>query len=388
MRLPDILDEPTDDQWEQYVSIAERSFGVPLPDAPVQRSNGLVRLAADAKGVIGGAIALPFTQYFGGRPLSSAGLSLVCVDPSARGVGVARMVVDSLVDHLRERGVALVALWTPSPGIYRRWGWEVAGGASAYTVPVTSLRTMPRRHSSVVADPDPGSVFALHAELASHWDGALHRPRWWWGWKASAAAQERHHYGVANEDRLDGYVAYSTQPLPEWGQSVVVEDLWARDGGTFSALCTFLSKHSSFTPHIRFAPGVLPSPPELSLWLPQYDWHEHPWHPWMLRIIDIESALTTRGWPVGVRANISLRMVDGPMAGTELDLMIEDGKARLGHGGGRQVMLTERGAAAWFSGCWSASRLARAGLITTGDAHALATMDSLVATRPWLPDRF
>jgi predicted acetyltransferase len=383
----EILDADDEDRWKQYVALARHSFGRPLPDLSHQRRHGVVRVVVHRSRTIAGAIGLPFAQYFGGRPVTAAGLSLVCVAPHARGAGVGRALVDALISALRQRGVVAVSLWSPSTGVYRRWGWEVAGTAATASFPAAAFSAGAGRAAQVVPDPDLDDVRRLQAGLARRWDGPVDRPTWWWDWKQASGPPDRAHFGLVRDDRLVAFLSCAPDSFPGWGHRLLVDDFWALDGDGLTGLCRFLSSHASQTRRVEFAPGVLSSLSDLAFTLPQHSARELGWYPWMLRLVSPLEALRLRGWPVSARARVGLRFSDGPEAGHHAVLTVEGGTAVLRPGGSGGVTVTERGLAAWYSGARSATQLARLGLLT-GDPRDLDTLDSLVSGRTWLPDQF
>lgn len=64
------------------------------------------------------------------RPAPQAEVAMigyVCVDPSRRGRGVGRMLMDALNDAIDERGFRAALLWTAKPEVYTGRGYAVVG---------------------------------------------------------------------------------------------------------------------------------------------------------------------------------------------------------------------------------------------------------------------
>lgn len=92
--------------------------------------------------MVGGAIARTTHQFFGTNAVPVGCVSDVCIRPDWRGRGIAKELVDALVDQLRLDDVPLSTLWTPAPGVYRRWGWEVAGLGRRWSIGTSALRSL------------------------------------------------------------------------------------------------------------------------------------------------------------------------------------------------------------------------------------------------------
>ena len=128
-----------DGDWEQFITIEGQSFAT-TPEATaryaaVVRPHAIARFARHGDRVVAGALALPCRQLIGGRPVPAGAVASVCVAPELRGVGLGRSVMSSLVEAMRDEGLALAPLWPSSVTFYRRLGWEIAGHVSQFTVP-------------------------------------------------------------------------------------------------------------------------------------------------------------------------------------------------------------------------------------------------------------
>lgn len=379
---------PRDDEdWRGYLRVAERAFGRPLHGVAAQHQHGLLRIAVIDGEVVGGMIALPFRQFFGGRPVVSGGLASGCVTPEYRRTGIARRLVESLTDALRERGSVIVSLWTPSPGIYRGMGWELAGEVHGSRYPIDAFRTLNGGVGQIVRGMEEPAA-TLQRTLAAGWNGALERPAWWRGWKEQEAERRLSHYGAMHNGSLTGLLSCSQEPRPTWGYQLVVEDFWSTDAESTLCLAEFIAGHSTMADEVHFLPGTLPPTSDFSWLLPQHAVEIYAWFPWMIRVIDLPGAIRQRGWPRQVRGRVELRLEDRLKSGSPMILEVEDGEGRLVPGGNGRLAATERALSAWYAGRLSASDASRVGLMS-GDPVSLTLLDQLTADRRcWMPDSF
>lgn len=365
-----------DADWAGYERLATASFGKPATNVAVFREHGLARVVLDGGEVIAGATALLAHQYFGGRAVPAGCVSLVCVSPEHRGRGVAAELIADLVAQLRARGCVVASLWTPSTGVYRRWGWEVAGIGRQWTVPTRSLRQAKHTGHRVV----PGLVPAardLHDEVASRWDGAVRRPDWWWRWKYPSTSDQSTYRLVDADGEVRGFVAYRRKLVEPWGYHLEVSDCWAADHDALAGVYDFLGGHATLSDQVTFTRAALPAMPSFLWRLDQHDAVDRGWYPWMIRVLDVPAALRARGWPAGVTGRLDLEI--GATGRVVLD------GSTVSEGGTGRVRLSEGDFAAWYAGALDAARLRELGC----DPEDVDLMTALASGRgPWLPDTF
>jgi predicted acetyltransferase len=108
----------------------------------------------------------------------------------------------------------------------------------------------------------------------------------------------------------------------------------------------------------------------------------------MQRIVDLNTAMSSRGWPAGAAGRVEFEVTD-PVLGVErVVLEVEGGAARVTRGGGGAVRCGIGALSAWYSSTLRAQYAAMLGLID-GDAASLTVMDGLVAGgMSWMPDYF
>ncbi|CCH32522.1 GNAT family N-acetyltransferase [Actinosynnema sp. NPDC047251] len=368
--------------WDQYSRLAAESFGGDHRDLTCHRSRGPAAVAVVDDEVIGGAVALRAHQFFGGSAVPTGCVADVCVRPEWRGRGVARRVIDTLMDRTRADGGVLSTLWTPATGVYRRWGWEVAGLGRRWSVPARGLRSLPAAPGDVV----PGftePARELQRDLARAWDGPLRRPSWWWDWKYSDSEHRCYTLVVGGEPQ--GLLGVRVRPVEPWGQDLVVSDFWARDTASGRALLRFLGGFGSMAHTVHFDTGTLANLPALVWELPQHELREQGWYPWMLRLLDIPAALESRGWPRTVTGRLDLA-ITGPAA-QRLVLEVADGRAVTSPGGTGAVALSPGQLAAWYAGTLDPPALTRSlGPLDDGIVELMGMLTR--RTEVWLPDVF
>jgi predicted acetyltransferase len=386
---------PRDDgDWEQFTAIEGQSFAA-TTEATARyvaavRPDAIARFARDGDRVVAGALALPCRQMIGGRPVPAGAVASVCVVPEARGRGLGRRVMSSLVGAMRDEGLALAPLWPSSVTFYRRLGWEVAGHVSQFSVPSRSLGGRPAS-GQAVRDPDLGEVQTVRSKGAAGWCGPIERPAWWWAWRMPQPPGDlSYRYGWHEDGRLTGFVAFRQEPPADrrWGFDVWVSDFWAATPDALDGLAGLLASDGAFSPRVRFDYGVLPATPDLVWRVGELDVATSGTNAWMLRVVDPRRAIEASGWPVWADLRLELAIQEPGAAARPIVAELAGGSARVEAGGSGRVRIGSGPFSAWFAGGMRAETAARLGL-ADGPEDDIAIMDQLTADRrPWLPDMF
>ncbi|MEV3875132.1 GNAT family N-acetyltransferase [Streptomyces sp. NPDC049906] len=373
----------------EYARLAHRAFATELTDLEVLHTHGAVRLALDGQRVIGGVTALPVGQFFAGAALSSCCISTVCVAVDQRGRGVARRLLEHVTAEQRAAGAVISSLWTPSLGLYRRWGWELAGSATTGQLPIDAFAP-PVRHGYRVADVTESAEHPLQRSLARTWHGPVDRPAWWWTWKYPDTTTGPRLYEISDPDgRARALVGCSRTRTGPWGHELEITDYWAGDPEAAGLANAFISDQRSQAATVRFQPGTQPllAP---HLWTTdQYTTSQQVWHPWMLKLLDPAGAIEQRPWPEAATGHLDLRLLGPSGAEEHLSFDIASGKATAVTGRNPRVTLPTGLFTSWYAGSASTEHLLQWGEadgVTEEDRQLLTAMSGSHHT--WLPDLF
>lgn len=363
-----------------------RAFGKSPYEPETLLREGFGAVATSGATIVGGGLAIPFNQYFGGRPVPSGGTAWLAVAPWARGGRLGRRIMQRKLRWLaEERGAAMACMWSPATGMYRSWGWEVGAVGSSYTVRPSETPGGDRSYEAVLASAEQCQV--LQQRLARRWDGPLQRPDWWDGWK-QRCAPGLHTLGLRRDGDLVGYAAFTEEAVAPWGFRVVVHDFWVEHAEHVPAALDLLSTRSLQVREIHFKRSVLPRAP-YALWqLPDYTLTEQGWYPWMVKLMDVERALEARGWSTAVsgRVCVEVKFADDEVRAYTLDF--SDGEMRVKPGGTPSVWCTEGTLASWFAGALTFRRARDFGR-AWGEERDLDALDAVLGPRePWVPESY
>jgi predicted acetyltransferase len=385
----------TESDLSSLLTLRERSFG-PLRTGDetwwqqVTRSSlgGRALAVVDAAGtVLGTGRIHGYEQAWGGHHVRMGGIAGVYVEPSARGRGVASLLMRAAITRMQELGDVVSCLYPTTATLYRGVGYEVVATQPHQTYAAQSLRDLrPVGGSPGVRTAGPGDAEQIHALLREHQGRhALSGP----GlptvesWRTQLEDRSRIHYLAE-----DGFVAYSLAD-----DTLTVNQLVASAPATAAALWAVVGSGSSAAPTVRMYLDPR-DPVRLTLGtLPLLDVSEHAW---MLRVVDVAAAVAGRGFPSTLSATARLAVADpdSPAGDGLWEVEVERGAGsatRLGPAAygadAGHASLGPRGLAALWSG-WTMSRLRQAGLALGGSADQDAALDSVFACSPFMTEYF
>jgi predicted acetyltransferase len=391
----EISDVRDDTERQRFAEVDAESFAGRATDnvrwLMAAAPHTTLRLARVGGEVVGGYIMLPAGEFFGGRSVPAQGISAVAVLPAWRRRGVAGALMRDCVTSVRDSGAALAPLFAATVRLYRRWGWEVCMQTFRQAVQTRAL-TVFTGAGTVRAHPERAAVEALRRGQLSRWDGPLDRPDWWLSveWDPGDQETPRAEYGWYEDDVLTGYVRYQSERVKGgWIRVRVAECIYATTDA-LRGLLGFLGGQESQSSEVVFQDSALTeiSPLLLLLDEPHRNVEVSSFIPWMQRIVNVEQAMSARGWPERAAGRVELEVTD-PVIGVErVVLEVEDGAGRVTPGGSGQVKCGIGALSAWYSSTLRARDAATLGLIE-GDATALTVMDGLIAGGlPWIPEFF
>ena len=173
------------EEIDSYARIAAESFAVPVDEerryVALNGSQNL-RLLRDGETVVAGlAVLQGMAQYYGGRRVPCAGVAAVATDARVRGAGVGTTLMRALVRELHAAGTPLAALYPATQPLYRRAGFEQAGGRWEIRVAPGMLdlrdRSLPLR---AVGEADLPALKELHAANLRIGSGGMERNAFLW----------------------------------------------------------------------------------------------------------------------------------------------------------------------------------------------------------------
>ncbi len=326
----------------------------------------------------------------GGAIVAAGGVSWITTRPTHRRRGLLTQVMTHLIHDSRDRGEPVSILTASEGGIYGRFGYGVAARMAVVAIDPPATITRATAGAGTLRFVEAEAAASLGEDLFERMRhtrvGAVSRPAPWWGdeWAPQDWVDARRRFDVVYEadGRVEGYALYSV--AGEWPhgisqQVVTVRDLVSSTPDAEAALWSFLLELDLIT-GIRMPHAPLDSPV-----------------PWMLsdhrqfRTESVRDGL----W---VRPIDTLRLLAERTYGTAGELVVEvtdpflhleesegtfslsvDGDAVTCDRTNRDadLSMTVDALGAILLGGVAPSVLARAGRLTSPDAHALTLADAM-----------
>lgn len=290
-------------------------------------------------------------------------------------------MMQQMLLELHAQNIPLSVLYAAAQRLYHRAGYEQAGSACGWEI-ATDAIAMRQRPLPVRSIPLEADLLAkMQQQQASANNGNLDRrpPLWRMLLSANDSPVYAYEFGEG-----EGYIVFSQQSsdsllkIQDWAVLTVAA------GQTF---WSFLSDHRSQIDKVRWTSAAIDP---LTFWLPEQTAKVRFIDRWMLRIVDVVSALELRGYPPDVTSELHLDVQDDLIAANcdRFHLTVANGRAQVTRGGRGDLKLDIRGLAPLYTNLFSASQLQRLGVLE-GDRETLAQADRIfAATSPWMPDFF
>lgn len=350
----------------------------------VVRQNGQVQ---------GGLSVQHMEQWFGGRPLPVGAVRCVGVSPELRGRGLATALLRGVLEELRHDGVPLAALYPATQPVYRRVGFNQAGLRMLYSLPLQDVDVRHRglTFSSVDLE-DLAQITSLYETHCQRTAGHLRRNLWAWNRKLRSPSPRSPIQGliVRNQGAPEGYLLYYVEPpqsLEDFVGHIHIRDWVALTSTASDALWTFLSDQRSVNGTVRWV-GPPNDPRLMRIANPKHKVVQT--LTWMLRLIDVPTALEQRGYPPHLQAELHLDVRDDvlPWNHGRFVCTVAHGTAEVRPGGDGHLALPVRALAAIFSGFLSPWEAFQSHPIY-GDEDTLSLAETLFSgPTPWMPDMF
>ncbi|MHC5209448.1 MAG: GNAT family N-acetyltransferase [Planctomycetota bacterium] len=382
-----------------FAAMAGEAFDLPTDDAGawLERAGAEhARLLFEGDLAVAGLLRIPMGQWFGGRSVPMTGVAAVAVPAEHRGRGAARRLMAAALTEMRGEETALSALYPATTTLYRRGGYEIAGGRYEVEIPAASLRGLPEsRETSLRAlqQEDEEALFALAREEAAAGSGQLDRGPYIWRRIREPVVGTSRGYVVEADGRLEGYAFLKSKGVQRLGRhdyDMEVPDISARTPRAASRLLALLAEHAGVGRRVVLT--VAPAHPLLLL-LPERHECVRLLDPWMLRIVHVPAALAARGYAAGARGTLVLEVEDDVLAENtgrhRLDVAGGEGRVSPASAAdGPTLRLHVRGLASLYSGHMTPDALAVAGL-ADGPPEARALAAALFAgPAPTMSDMF
>lgn len=139
--MADVVVRPYEDRDERgFHTVLGLTYRNGDTSVPENRSNDFLPYVAELDGqIVGAFVSLPMTVSRRAASLKCGGVAAVGVAPDCRRGGVGSAMMSWYVQHARQTGTPLAALYAFRETYYRRFGYEVVGKRTRIVVPSDRL---------------------------------------------------------------------------------------------------------------------------------------------------------------------------------------------------------------------------------------------------------
>lgn len=376
---------------QQLGNILEQCFISPSDETEpyfnrIGREN--LRVIRQDEQVAGGLATIPMSQWWGGQCVPMTGIAGVGIAPEYRGTGAALALIQHTVKELYAKGVPISVLYPATQILYRKAGYEQGGTFCGWEVPTQTIqvREQPLRMKSVVTSNH--EVFHdLYEKQAKLNNGNLDRNQAIWEQVILPAEKETlYAYIIGSADQPQGYIIFS-QHREDGDDLIQVRDWVVPTAAAAQSFWCFIANHRSKIDKVRWRGSVIDP---LSLLLPEQTAKVIFTDRWMLRMIDVGKALSKRGYPSEIQAELHLEVRDDLLAENNgrFILSVANGRGEVTSGGNGELKLDIKGLAPLYTGLFTPHQLLIAGKLDATETALLAATQIFAGASPWMADFF
>lgn len=273
-----------------------------------------------------------FTLRIRGEWHGVAGVSAVSTPPKHRRKGLVRQLLSASLHEYRERGTHFAALWPFEYAFYRKLGWGTCSEGAVTTCSPDALAfvdsvDVPIGGAFVDLDADRWEELDRIYEACNDHALAMQRTEEWWrkrvfqGWK-----RDPYVAGWERDGELRGYLVYAIEEGDD-EREMTVWELGYRDREAYLELVRFCRYHDSqigevtiHGPRDTILHDLVSDPRAVEIEL-------HPGG--MIRVVDVEGALSALSYPVDESRSLVLDVNDDLAEWNDgrFRLAVEDGHA-------------------------------------------------------------
>lgn len=302
-----------------------------------------ITFAAQLRGKLMGAFrAYKMAESIDGVLMPMMGLASVAVSPDGRRRGIGRQMCRYALAHARERGDFISVLYPFRPDFYKSIGWGLVGELHSYRFRPESLSLDDNSLNVRMASPaDDDGIHACYDRIARQSNGPILRTPYAWKYLFNDVSAATHAI-IYERGTIQGYaiVTYG-QGASRESRPLFIRELLAESRDAYCGLLGWLSEQRDLWREMRYDARVEerfdlrlsdPRPPgerhARTLWDPSARIIRGP----MLRIVNVQEALSKRRYPDDINLTLKLTVYDSEVNDNhgECRVVLENGHAEIG----------------------------------------------------------
>lgn len=334
--------------------------------------------------IIAGLAIYQMGQWFGGQNVPLAGIAAVSVAPEARGKGAARELLTNTIQELYSSQIAISALYPATQALYRQVGYEQGGSYCKWELPTASIQLKERDLSMYKVSLTERHIFEnTYNQQAQRNNGNLARHSAIWSRILESDKEEEiYAYLIGSETTPEGYIIFTQNET-----TIEIRDWVLLNASAARRLWIFLADHRSMIETVIWR-GASVNP--FALLLPEQTAKITRQMIWLLRIVNVPLALSLRGYPTPLEAELHLDVRDDLIAANngKFCLKVSQGRGEVSQGGKGDFQIDIRSLASLYTSFLSPQQQNSLGYLQT-TSEALETANLIFSgDRPWMADFF
>jgi len=285
---------------------------------------------------VGTAMAFPTQMWISGVPLQMGAVGAVTTHPDFRRRGIGFMMMQRLLESMAQEGMALSALFPMVYNLYQQCGYAPAAVWHAYSIKPDNAPVFDGRQKvRPFMREDLAAIRSIYRGVElSQADGRLSRSNTWSDKLAIEDARPGNIYPVVydGEAGVEGYLKYSINE----DKVLKVIEMFVSGSAAYRGLWGYMANQPDITRIEYLAPADEPilhllKKPKDSYggnrgWV--FDDIYHVTTSFMIRVIDVVEALTSRFYPSSMMGNRILKIHDPQLPKNEqlINFRIVDGR--------------------------------------------------------------
>ncbi len=383
-------------------AIISQCFIIPLKEEELYHNSvgkENFRILRQGQDVAGGLAILQMSEWFGEQPVSMGGIAGVGIAPEYRGSGAGLALMQNVLKELRDRQISISTLYSAAQPLYRKVGYEQAGEFCTWEIPTNAIKLQnPKVPSEQIqplavqllnlAESDTLTLLKkLYDQQAQKINGFLMRHPLLWENILNEQEGKVYSYIFGEFTQPQGYVIF-TQKRTEKGTIMQIRDWVLLTTASIQQFWQFMIAHRSQIDHVHWRQS---SSEHLTLGLAEPTAKLWRSERWMLRILDVESALTQRGYNPTLEAELHLEISEDDLFLDNNDkfiLRVANGRSEVTRGGRGDLQVTIRSFASLYTGLFSPNQLQLIGQLSGTDQALHTAAQIFLGNLPWRPDFF
>lgn len=346
-----------------------------------------LRIIRHNQEMAGGLATIPMKQWWGGESVAMTGIAGVSIAPEHRGTGAALSLMQQTIKELHTQGVAISVLYPATQRLYRKLGYEQGGSFCAWEIPAETIQIREQPLPVKAVPTDSQIFYELYTKQAKNINGYLNRAQPIWH-RIMKPSDKNIFYGylIGSVEEPQGYMIFS-QHSENDDAILRIRDWVVLTNAAAQTFWSFLNNHRAQIDKIRWRSSLNDY---LTLLLPEQTAKIKFTQYWMLRIINAEKALSTRGYLSGIERELHLEITDNLIVENngKFILSVSKGRGNFTKGGKGELKLSIEGLAPLYTGLFTAQQLQLAGKLDGTQAALSIATEIFADSSPWMADFF